>query len=521
MSASSLSSEPSATLPACITRDNLTSAYFPNTTAATLHAVIALCAIFALASFNRLNHTDLWGHLNFGRWIAQHAALPAADPFAAQPAGQPMLHSAWLAQLVGFEVQRAFGNEGLVLGHALLVAAAAGVLMLAVVRRGAPAAWAWVAGAALFVVDLPIQGTIRPQLFGQLGAALVLLAAAELPSRRHPLVWLPLVAALWANLHGSVLIGLAILGCVAIGVSVRVLREHGRDFSHLVRTWLAVALATLGACCGPHGPLLLVRTVFFGEHAALSSITEWQAASPASLTGMLLVGSLAVTVVLVRLSPRKWELHELLILALFALVTFSAIRMLAWWAIVWPWVAVPHAAAAWQAYRDRHQVRQLPSNNGTSMQTVLAMGVVFMTLLIAPPSFAVVTGQSRGEGKILAGDTPLYLADELARRGLAGKVAAPMDWADYLVWKTDGRLRPLVYSHVHLTDPQTWHDYEAIFRGDQAWLDLLHARQIRYLAVSRQRTPQLAKLVTLENRSPQPRLRIIYQDQRCLLAELD
>ncbi len=520
MSASSLSSEQSVPLPACLTRDNLTSAYFPNTTAATLHAVIALAAIFALASFNRLNHTDLWGHLNFGRWIAQHAALPAADPFAAQSAGQPMLHSAWLAQLVGFEVQRAFGNEGLVLAHALLVAAAAGVLMLAVVRRGVPPAWAWTAGAAMFVLDLPIQGTIRPQLFGQLGAALFLLAAAELPARRHPLVWLPLAAALWANLHGSVLIGLAILGCVAIGVSVRVLREHGRDFSHLVRAWLAVALAALGACCGPHGPLLLVRTVFFGEHAALSSITEWRSTSPASLTGLLLIGSLAVTIVLARLSPRKWELHELLILALFALATFSAIRMLAWWALVWPWVVVPHAAAVWQTYRDRHQRRQVPTDDGTSMRTVLAMGVVFMTLLIAPPSFALVTGQARGDGKIMSRDTPLYLADELARRGLAGNVAAPMDWADYLVWKTDGRVRPLVYSHVHLTDSQTWHDYEAIFRGDRAWLDLLRDRRMQYLAVSRQRYPQLALLVAVENRSPQPRLRIIYQDQRCLLAEL-
>ncbi len=116
-----------------------------------------------------------------------------------------------------------FGNEGLVFGHALLVTLTAGVLMLAVVRRGAPPGWAWVAGAAMFVLDLPIVGTIRPQLFGQLGAALFLLAAAELPTRRHPLVWLPMVAALWANLHGSILMGLAILGACAIGVTWNVL----------------------------------------------------------------------------------------------------------------------------------------------------------------------------------------------------------------------------------------------------------------------------------------------------------
>ena len=26
-------------------------------------------------------------------------------------------------------------------------------------------------------------------------------------------------------------------------------------------------------------------------------------------------------------------------------------RMLAWWAVVWPWVVVPHAAAAWRKYQ--------------------------------------------------------------------------------------------------------------------------------------------------------------------------
>ncbi|MCI0359409.1 MAG: hypothetical protein L0211_13105, partial [Planctomycetaceae bacterium] len=101
-------------LPECVTRDNLTGPYFPNTSQATLYAVIALCAIFALTSFNRLNHTDLWGHINFGHWIAEHRALPAADPFSAHPGSRPMLHSAWLAQLIGHEVQQWFGNEGLV-----------------------------------------------------------------------------------------------------------------------------------------------------------------------------------------------------------------------------------------------------------------------------------------------------------------------------------------------------------------------------------------------------------------------
>ena len=517
-------------LPACVTRDNLTGPHFPNTSKAMLSAVIALCAIFTLTSFNRLNHTDLWGHINFGRWIAEHRALPAADPFSAAPSSVAIVHTAWLAQLAGYEVEHYFGGEGLALGHALLMAAIAGVLTLAAVSRGAPASWAWAAGAAMFVLDLPIHGTIRPQLFGQLGAALFLLAAAELPKRRHPLFWLPLVTALWVNLHGSILMGIAILGAMAIGTTWSGLVESGWKLgsviadSRLTRAWLALVLVLAAACLNPHGPLLMVHTASFGENAALSNISEWQATRFSSLTGMLLLASLAMTVALAKLSPRKWDLFEIVLLCVFALATFSAIRMLAWWALVWPVVAVPHFAAAWRSRAGFQPAlagwKPAPQDEPTAMRTLMAMGVVFMTALLAPPSFALISGQPRGDGPIMVRETPLYLADELARRNVTGNIAAPMDWADYLIWKSDGRLKPLFYSHVHLADPQVRLDHGLIFQGDPAWLDKLRKHQMQLVAVSRQRNPELMKAVLLDARGERPHVRLIYQDQRCVVAEL-
>ena len=63
-------------------------------------------------------------------------------------------------------------------------------------------------------------------------------------------------------------------------------------------------------------------------------------------------------------------------------------------------------------------------------------------------------------------------------------------------------------------------DCHAIFAGDSAWLDLLAGHRARYLAASRERHPQLVGLAIAESRSPRPRLRIIYQDQACILDEL-
>jgi hypothetical protein len=513
-------------IPECITRDRLTSPYWPNLSFAGLVSVVVLGLVFMLTSFNRLNHTDLWGHVNFGHWIVSHQSLPATDPLSAEPSAIPMLQGAWLSQMLGYEVQRIFGNEGLALGHALLVTLTAGVVMLAVYRRGAPAMWAATAGLAMIVLDLPIVGTIRPQLFGQLGAALFVLGCAELPRSKHPLFWLPIVAVLWANLHGSILMGLGILGLFAIATTWDTYHTLSGDIAKTIRdrrlhfAWGAVLLVTAAACLNPHGPQLFVRILGFGEHAALASISEWRALSPRSLTGVLMIASVAVTALVAKYGPRKWTAFEILLLVVFGLTTLPAIRMLAWWAIVWPVVAWPHVAAAWRKYQAQKSDQPLDElDEPTAMRTVLAMGFVFMAILVAPPTFSLVSGRARGEGLILGTDTPLYVADEVVRRGLSGNIATPLDWADFLVWKTDGRLKPLVHSHVHLSALNTWQSYENIFRGDEGWQQSLREHRMQYLLVPRSYSA-LAKQVLLADRSGKLGVRIIYQDQRCFLAEV-
>lgn len=513
-------------VPACITRDNLTSPWFPNTTKSVLFGIMATGVLFLLTGFHRLNHTDLWGHLNFGRWIAEHGSLPTADPFAATQVNQPMLHSAWLSQLIGYEVQANFGNEGLALGHCILVALMGVVLMVAVAKRQTTGTVVWMAGILLFVLGLPILGTIRPQLFGMLCAAVTLLACTKLITTRRPLFWLPVLFALWANLHGSVLMGIAILGLFAVGMTYEIWKEAAGDFAkvkadeRLSRVWLAVTIATVATFLNPHGPLLLLRTIFFGEHAALQYISEWRALTPNSLTGLLMIASTAATGLLIKFSPRKWTAYEILLLAFFGLLTLTAIRMLAWWALVCPWVIVPHIAAFWAAYRVKQELPAEVEDEPSAMRTLIAVGFVFMVLIVAPPSYSVVAGRSRGPAENLVTDTPIYIADEVARRNLIGTFASPMDWADYLIWDTNAQMKPLVYSHVHLTNKETWDEYVKIFSGDPTWLARLQQSNTRFLIVSKARNPELLKQVILADRDGKGRVWVFYQDQKSLIAEI-
>ncbi len=513
---------PPAELPECLKRDRLNAGYFAQFTAAQLGLVIALSVIFLWTSLHKLNHTDLWGHLDFGRWIAQHHSLPAIDPFAATPSNIPFVPSAWLAQLLGYFTIETFGLDGLVLAHAALATMACGFMVAAIRSRGLALGWAVAGGVAYYLLALPIVGTIRPQLFGMVGVPLALLAIGQLQKSRWPLVWLPLAFLLWANLHGSFVMGLAVLGICAVGQTWSVFGEkrHLRatlsDLS-VVRLWSAFGLALLGASLNPLGPQLFINVLGFGQHAALADISEWRSLSLSSMTFGLFAVSTVLAILSFKFSQRRWELSDLLLLAVFGLATISAMRMLAWWAAIWPWAVLPYAVSAWQAKFGSSGEPAAPPH---AMRTLLAVGFVFMTLLIAPPSNQMILGRERGIGAVASSGTPLYIADEIARRKLQGAFYAPMDWADYLVWKQPEGFRPLAYSHVHLLAPGVWSDFQQLSAGSPDWLRLADAHQLRYLVISKERNKPLAGAVVQYTGQKSSRATILYQDQHSLLVEL-
>jgi hypothetical protein len=206
-----------------------------------------------------------------------------------------------LAELGFHWLVGAFGDRGLL--AAQIVAVAAGTALLARDARREGATDAAAAGAIVLLVPaglLALAG-IKAQLFSLVLLPLLvalLRAEARTPSRR---VWLvvPLVA-LWSNLHGAALVGLAVaLAYLALE------RLRRRPLESLG----VAAAATIALCATP----ALERTPSYYAGVATSEAAErgyglWAPLDPHSGFDVLLVAGAAILAAgFVRARPRLWE----------------------------------------------------------------------------------------------------------------------------------------------------------------------------------------------------------------------
>src|SRR5262249_10860725 len=110
-------------------------------------AVIGI--VFWLYSRQPLYHTDLLGHLAYGRLIWESGALPPTEPFMPLARGAPLVDTAWLAQVAGFLAFSRGGPAAIQLLHALAIAACLAILAHGLYCRTQSVQFA-LAGLALF-----------------------------------------------------------------------------------------------------------------------------------------------------------------------------------------------------------------------------------------------------------------------------------------------------------------------------------------------------------------------------------
>src|SRR5213594_4750488 len=187
--------------------------------------VTLLQVLFLSAGIPRLFHdSDTGWHVRNGETILSTTAVPRADHFSYTRAGAPWFAWEWLSDVVFGVSHRFAGLPGVALIAALAIAVSvSGAAYLSLSLGGNPFFTA--VATVLLLGTTSMHWLARPHVFSWI-LALVFLGVAERERRGtagRVLYLLPLVAVLWANLHGSFLLGPAILFIYAIGASILLL----------------------------------------------------------------------------------------------------------------------------------------------------------------------------------------------------------------------------------------------------------------------------------------------------------
>ena len=353
---------------------------------------------------------DGWMTLVSGRWIVQHG-LPTHDALTTMTKGRRWVDQQWLAQLAFYELWRLGGIKLVMLVHAMLATSGiVGAALIARTRGATARSVAWVALPVAFAY-YPAASVMRAQSFAfPLFTAVLwlVLADARRPSRRV-FATLPLLA-LWANLHGAVLLGAALVSLAGLVPMVSQQRPSGRGLALLLTPWACVFASPYALQLPAYYEKILVG----GDFKQL--VTEWAPTTLTAKTAPIYLLALGGLWLLGR-AGRHLPVMEKLVLVLTAAFAFEAIRNTAWLGLV--------ALAVLPQLLDRlrspvGEPRRLNRILATSM---LALVVISVAAVATKPTEWFTSSFPR----------PAAAAASSAA-GQSGQVFATSPEADWLLW---------------------------------------------------------------------------------------
>ena len=180
---------------------------------------------------------DYWWYLRLGSDIVETGAVPTIEQYSFTQAGNPMIYHSWLSALLFFWLDALGGMTATVLFGAFTVGVTYTIFWRMLREMEMPPLWA--VGLIFFsVLPSSMNWAIRPQLFAYplFVASLYLLWHWQNVTEKK-LWFLPLIALLWVNLHGSFVLLFLLVGAALI---------FGRgDRKTLFFIFIAIFIATL------------------------------------------------------------------------------------------------------------------------------------------------------------------------------------------------------------------------------------------------------------------------------------
>jgi len=397
-------------------------------------------AIFAYCE-RGITESDIWWHLRNARTLLEFHSLSRVDTYSFTAAGSAWMNFEWLSEVPYFLAFRTMGLQGLLLVYfAVLVLIFAGVYYRCC-RAGADCK-----DAAIVTLGAICLGGVsmapRTLLFGWLCMIAELLVLDNFQRTGKGLWLLPPIFALWINLHGSWVFGIAVLALTTVSGLVEgewglvVARRWSSPELRKLLPGFAISVAAL--FINPFGYKLVLYpfALLFRPQGIMQYIEEWQPVNFGAWNGklalMLIFGLLAAAL----FSRRQWKMNEALLAAFALWAALSHVRFLFFAGLI----MAPIFAVRLKLFPPYEPELDKPWLNAGIMAAALAA----MVLLF--PSEAQLRQKVDGE-------YPRSALQFMQRQHISGRIFNQYKWGGYMEWNAseyrtfiDGRADIFLYN---------------------------------------------------------------------------
>ena len=388
--------------------------------------MIALLVV--VVSATDLADVDLWRHLKFGADMIAHRGPLLRDPYSYSIRGQLWINHEWLSEVIFAWTFAHLGVIGLKFLRLVCATIAIVSLASAVAEAAAPI------GVQLTILSLVSIGLMpemqfRPQIFTYaMLSVLVLLLARDNYHGRAPL-WIAIpMLALWANLHGGFVVGVAALVVYAIVASI-LWPERALKLAALV---IVAMLATLITPFRIGSWRSAMHTIM--RPPMLSHVSEWQSllvgmTAVWHLPGLAMLFDVALVIVFAgfvlsfAVTPSTEDLPIVAVGALMLAATLTALRNIPLGLIG---CAVPLARHATLL------LSRMASGNTSSTKasaTIRTQGFIALVAFALAIRVGVLSRTLESDRQY-----PARALRFMDQRGLHGNILCDYEWAGYVLF---------------------------------------------------------------------------------------
>ncbi len=379
--------------------------------------------------------SDFWWHIASGREILQHG-IPDVDPFGVFPASDAVrndtvLKGQWLGQVMLFSLFDAGGVDAVIAFRVLVFLGCIGIVVWRCRALAVTSLALWLL-LILIAINVESFGGERPQLLSFLFAALFFAVIDLAEKNRRWLIALPVITLLWANSHGGVLLGVALLG---LWTTIKLFETNVLWRER--RAWLFVlAAVVLASLLSPNGLQTYLYLLDLQGSVLQARTSEYTSAFQLYTLGYVwqqlwVIGfyGLAIFAAVSMFRRRQWR--YLAVTVFLGGISISSFRYFAFFLFL----PTPYIA---QGVQDG--LAKLPT---AGLRTARIGQVVLLVGLLG----LLVVGLWRGtlfRGGFYQGLYPVEIADFVQKNNLRGRTFNTLEWGGYLLWRLTPQVTPFI-----------------------------------------------------------------------------